>query len=102
MSIRERFYWNRRLEQKSILMYKTLHGMTPDYLRSRFVYRDDVSAYRLRNTENKLVPPQPRTDYLKKSFSYSGAQLWNNLPVDLRQASSLADFKSKLSRHSLK
>ncbi len=44
-------------------MYKTLHGMTPDYLRSRFVYRDDVSAYRLRNTENKSVLPQPRTDY---------------------------------------
>ena len=84
-------------------MYKTLHGMTPDYLRSRFVYRDDVSAYRLRNTEKKkLVLPQPRTDYLKKSFSYSGAQLWNNLPIDLRQASSLADFKSKLSRYSLK
>ena len=35
-----------RLEQKSILMYKTLHGMTPDYLRSRFVYHDNVSAYR--------------------------------------------------------
>ena len=83
-----------RLEQKSILMSKTLHGMTPDYLRSRFVYRDDVGAYRLRNTENKLVLPQPRTDYLKKSFSYCGAQLWINLPIDLRQASSLADFKS--------
>ena len=91
-----------RLEQKSILMYKTLHGMTPDYLRSRFVYRDNARAYRLRNTENKLVLPQPRTDYLKRSFLYSGAQLWNNLPLDLRQASSLTDFKSKLSRHSLK
>ena len=91
-----------RLEQKSILMYKTLHGMTPDYLRSRFVYRDNARAYRLRNTENKLVLPQPRTDYLKRSFLYSGAQLWNNLPVDLRQASSLTDFKSTLSRHSLK
>ena len=62
-----RLYYQ-RLEQKSILMYKTLHGMTPDYLRSRFVYRDDVSAYRLRNTENTLVLPQPRTDYLKKVF----------------------------------
>ena len=39
--------------------------MTPDYLRSRFVYRDNISAYRLRNTENKLVLPQPRTDYNK-------------------------------------
>ncbi|RMX44016.1 hypothetical protein pdam_00012960 [Pocillopora damicornis] len=53
----------------------------------------------LRNTENKLVLPQPRTDYLKRSFLYSGAHLWNDLPLDLRQASSLTDFKSKLSRH---
>ena len=89
--------WNR-----SILIDKTLHGMTPDYLRSRFVYRDNVTAYRLSNTEYKLVLPQPRTDYLKRSFLYSGAQLWNNLPVDPRQASSLTDFKLKLSRHSFK
>ena len=89
-----RLYYQ-RLEQKSIIMYKTLHGLTPDCLRSRFVYR-------LRNSENKLVLPQPRTDYLKRSFLYSGGQLWNSLPVDLRQASSLTDFKSKLSRHSLK
>ena len=68
--------------------------MTPDYLRSRFVYRDNVNAYHLRNTENKIVLPQPRTDYLKRSFSYSGVQLRNNLPIDLRQASSLTDFKS--------
>ena len=51
-----RLYYQ-RLEQKSILMYQTLRGMTPDYLRSRFVYRDNVSAYLLRNTENKLVLP---------------------------------------------
>ena len=74
---------HQRLEKKAIMMFKTLHGMTPDYLRSSFVYRDNVSAYCLRNTENKLVLPQPRTDYLKRSFSYSGAQLWNNLPVEL-------------------
>ena len=44
-------------------MYKKLNGMTPDYLRS--IYRDNAIAYRLRTTENKLVLPQPRTDYLK-------------------------------------
>ena len=49
-----------------------------------------------------LVLPPARADYLKRSFLYSGTQLWNNLPVDLRQASSLTDFKSKLSRHSFK
>ena len=77
--------------------------MTPDYLRSRFVYiyRDNVNTSRLRSTENKLVLPQPRTGYLKRSFSYSEAQLRSNLTIDLRQASSLTDFNSKLSRHSL-
>ena len=74
--------------------------MTPDYLRSRFIYRDYESAYHLRNA--KLVLPKPRADYLKRSFSYSGAQLGNNSPMDLRQASSLTDFKSKLRHHRFK
>ena len=64
---RRRLYYQ-RLEQKSILMYKALHGMTPNYLRSRFAYRDNVTAYCLRNTENNLVLPHPRKDYLKRSF----------------------------------
>ena len=77
-------------------MYKTLNGMTPEYLRSSFVFRDNL------NSENTLTLPQPRTDYLKKSFSYSGAQLWNSLPIELRQATSLNDFKTKLRRNSYK
>ena len=54
------------------------------------------------DTENTLTLPQPRTDYLKRSFSYSGAQFWNSLPLELWQAISLNDFKTKLSRHSFK
>jgi hypothetical protein len=44
-------------------------------------------------SESKLAIPQPRTNYLKNSFSYSGAVLWNSLPTELRQASSLRKFK---------
>ena len=76
--------------------------MTPEYLRSSFVFRDNLNSYHLRNIENTLTLPQPRTDYLKKSFSYSGAQLWNSLPIELRQATSLNDFKTKLRRNSYK
>ena len=64
-------------------MYKTLNAMTPECVRSCFVFRDNVNSYRLRNTENTLTLPQPRTDYLKRSFSYSRAQLWNSLPIEL-------------------
>ena len=44
-----------------------------------------------RNAENRLVFPQPRSDYLREVFHT--AELWNNLPIDLRQAYSLTDFR---------
>ena len=44
----------------------------------------------------RLALPQPRTDYVRKSFSYSGAALWNSLPTDIRVSKTLGDFKTKL------
>ena len=88
-----------RFESAAVMMYKSLHGMTPEYLSSRFVFRNDKTSYRSRNTENKLALPQPRTNYLKKSFSYSGDRSWNNLSSDLRAATSLHDFKLNIRHH---
>ena len=68
---------------------------TPEYLRSRFVYRGNASSFCLRNTEKKLVLPQPNTHFLKGRFSYSGAQLRNNLPTKIRSSNLLKDFKVK-------
>ena len=50
-------------------------------------------AYNLRDSENKLNVPLPRTNYYKNSFSYSGAILWNSLSCNLREAESLGQFK---------
>ena len=99
-ALRWRKLCHQRLEKKSVMLYKILHDMAPEYLRSSFVVHDSVNSCHLRNTENALALPKPRTNYLKRSFSYSRAQLWNSLPLELRQASSLRDFKNKLSRHS--
>ena len=60
----------------------------------KFVDCDNVTSYTLRDLTNKLAVPKPHTNYLKKSFSYSGAILWNSLPKELRQAKSLEIFKS--------
>ncbi len=86
-------YTNRKM-QKAILMYKVMNNLTPMYLQELFVTR--VSHYRLRDSEGKLFLPKPRTDYLKRSFSYSGASLWNSLPESLRSSSSLSSFKRSL------
>jgi hypothetical protein len=82
-------FLQQRQFQKAVMVYKSLNGLATDYMHSMFVNRDSVNPYSLRNTENKLAVPKPRTNYLKNSFSYSGAVLWNSLPIGLRQANNL-------------
>ena len=53
------------------MVYKSLNGLAPDYMHSMFTDRESVTSVQLRDTENKLAVPMPRTNYLKNSFSYS-------------------------------
>jgi len=69
------------------------------YLSSRFIPRHEVLSYSLRNNEFKLSIPQPRTNYCKRCFSYSGAVFWNSLPREIKQSNSLKEFKTKLKNH---
>ena len=80
--------------QKSIMVYKSVNGLAPEYLCSKFSERSCALGYSLRDTTGKLAVPFPRTNYLKNSFSYSGAVTWNSLPLELRQANSLNSFRS--------
>ena len=47
----------------------------------------------------RLNVPRPRTDYLKKSFCYSGAVLFNSLPQDIRTCQSLPQFKKAINKY---
>ena len=89
---------SQRSIHKALMVCKSLNGLTPDYLSSKFVDRSGVSNYSLRDTEGKLAIPQPHTNYMKNSFSYSGAVLWNSLPIELRQADSLSAFRAGCER----
>ena len=90
--------WKNLTSQQEIhrvtMVFKCLHGLAPEYLNSKFRWRN--SAYDLRDSENKLNVPLPRTNYYRKSFSYSGATLWNSLPCDIRNTESLGLFKRKI------
>ena len=68
------------------MVYKSLHRLAPDYLSSKFEKRE--TAYDLRDSESKLNVPLLHT-IKKNSFTYSGAILWNSLPSNVRQASTL-------------
>ena len=65
-----------RQNLKADMVYKSLNGITPNYLSSKFIQRRDViTSYNLHDSENKLAIPLPCTNYYKNSFGYSGAVL---------------------------
>lgn len=64
---RKRFATQRQIQVSVMMVYKSLHGLAPNYLSSLFTRRN--ISYDLRDNENKLVIPLPRTNFLQKSFS---------------------------------
>ena len=46
------------------MVYKSLNYLAPDYMSSKFILRSDVfNSYNLRDSENKVAVPLPRTYY---------------------------------------
>jgi hypothetical protein len=76
---------------------KTVNNMVPSYLSGKFTSTSMIHEHNLRGYNHKLYVPRPLTESLKKSFSYRGATLWNDIPVELTRVQSLAEFKSKIS-----
>ena len=64
------------------MMYKTMNDLAPEHLQSLFSQRH--SANNLRNSEGRLTLSKPSTNFLKRSFSYNGPLLWNNMPKSLK------------------
>ena len=77
-------------------MHTILNNTAPEYLTSRIVRRCDLTSYNLIENEYKLGVPQPRTEFYKRSLSYSGSVLWNGLPLEVRQLTSSSIFKGNL------
>ena len=74
------------LNKRLILMYVCINHLAPAYFCNLIAPR--TPSYYFRNAKNNFMLPKPRTDYLKRSFSYSGA-----LPEEIRTSKSLGVFK---------
>ena len=73
-------------------MFKVLHDLAPVRLSNIFSNSCSANSYNLRNADSELALPLPKTDFLKKSYSYNGARVWNFLPNEIRNCETLATF----------
>ena len=93
----ERLGWkyleSQRKIAKGTMVYKALNGLAPDYLAQMFAERSRITNCTLRDTGDKLALPQARTNYLKDSFSYSGAVLWNSSQMSCGKLIPLANLR---------
>ena len=80
-------------------MYKIINGLAPRRLCEIFNNVNEIHNYNLRGSLTKLYIPKPKTktEFLKNSFGYTGAKLWNQIPEEICKSSSLNWFCNKLS-----
>ena len=82
-----------KLDQ-AMMVHKILNEQCPEILKQKFTKRSQVSKYETRRA-NDLQVPRPRPEITKKSFSYKGAKVWNDIPNNIRNVESAALFKKQ-------
>ena len=95
-----------RIDYKILLLtFKCIYGLAPTYL-SDLISIKSNSLYNLRSTGKLLLLDHPKGNMLTtlgaRSFSAAAPKLWNGLPMELRQATSLDSFKSRLKTYLFK
>ena len=85
-----------RKKAKAKMMFKISNNMGPRSLTDLFLYKSEKTEYHLRDISKSLCLPKPRTDYMKKSFMYDGAKLWNSVPKNIRENHFLPFTKKSL------
>ena len=85
--------------KKALLVYKSLNNKCPEYMSNMFQTPQNIHSMTLRSESvNTLMVPKPNYEFSRKSFSYSGAKLWNSLPLEIQSSETILQFKSKYLR----
>ena len=88
----------RILLEINLLTYKTLREKQPVYLHSMLVASLPSRSLRS-NNDNSLSVPRVKTNTGARAFHSCAPSLWNNLPLSVHSAISIATFKKYLKTH---
>ena len=80
----------------AVLVYKVIHNLSPGYLMNLLTRHSDISTYNTRSASDlNLIVPKHSSEQFKRSFKYSSANIWNCLPLSIKESPSLNSFKIK-------
>ena len=84
--------------QVTSFVYECRNNLAPIYFREYFVCIHSVHSIRKRKSKKGYLFGLRcnTTQYGLRSIHYSGVRIWDSLPVEIRESSSLSNFKKKL------
>ena len=85
---------NRNLQKLAVEMYKVKNHLSPTLLKEVFPIRN--ISYNLRNRNPFLSRNVRSVNNGTESISFRGPQIWSIVPENIKNASSLSEFKSKI------
>ena len=80
---------------KAKIMYKIANNIAPAYLINLFQMTNssDDTISNLRSVANRnFLIPKPKLNLFKNSLSYSGAIIFNSIPLEIKDSNSLDIF----------
>ncbi len=84
-----------RIQQLEIEVYKCVNNMSPSFVCELF--EEDNTPYNMRDNSPLKQRKFQTKKYGFRSFGYMGSKLWNEMPVEIKRATTLAQFKRLLS-----
>ena len=82
----------------SILTFKALNVIAPDYLCSKVSLTKNSHSHNTRGaTKNNIQIPSSNTKFGMNTFNYRASKIWNDLPSHISEEKSLLKFKSVIS-----
>ena len=82
--------------QKRRILFDLTQKFIEENSNKNNVYNETTSRMTRSKTEKKLDKPRFRLDIRKNAFTIRVKEHWNNLPIHIRECTSIHTFKSNL------
>ena len=78
-----------------LLIFKAINNLTPSYISDLIAFSSNNKHVLRSKAKRDISHNKPNTNYLKKTFRFSSMEIWNRIPIEIRNSQNINTFKSK-------